>query len=37
MSHEEKDITSDFIYSHGERIDGVIIKEGKEFCMIHNH
>lgn len=34
MSHEEKDITSDFIYRHGERIDGVIIKEGKVFFQI---
>ncbi len=34
MSHEEKDINSEYIHKYGDRIDTITIKEGKVFLNI---
>lgn len=34
MPYEEKDINSEYIYKHGDRIDRITIKEGKVFLYI---
>ena len=34
MPYEEKDINSEYIYKHGQRLDRMTIKEGKVFLHI---